>query len=93
MSCEEYETEWVRDYKWTTDPQLLDGHVCSQRHCERPAAARFLTPVGVNRVRRQFCCDLPSHLYGRRIVDGEIQIEVAVGSPFWKQAKEMESHP
>lgn len=88
------ELEWVPEI--TGQMHLLaagEEHRCSAMHCTAPAVAYFRRMVyrNVERTyhpRRQFCCT--GHLYGRRIVDGQVQLQVAVGSWYWKQAKGME---
>ena len=86
--AEQPATEWVRDYAdgWSSNPILLGHHTCSYMHCEKPAVAVFTRKSG-KRERRQFCCY--EHLYGRRIVDGEVMVEATIGSPFWKRAREL----
>lgn len=70
---------WVPDRRWTTEPEIIDGKRCRMKvgkgpTCRRPAVAALAR-------RNGWWCYCEEHLYGRKIEDGVVLVEVAAGSP------------
>ena len=70
--------EWIVDPDFTTDPGLVEGHICTQPKCGRVAVALFWREVhlvsGRKAERRWYCCDVSNHLYGRRVENGVVLV-------------------
>lgn len=74
---EGYHREWVKDESWRLGTRYTK---CRQPHCPNPPVAEFdrtFTLSDGHRVFRPYayCTD---HLYGRRIVNGEVQHNILV---------------
>jgi hypothetical protein len=69
---------WVPDRLWTTEPEIIDGRLCRMKvgraSCRRPAVAALARSNG-------WWCYCAEHLYGRRIENGVVEVEVAAQSP------------
>lgn len=89
------EREWLPEGpEWTTSRAVVSGHRCRQRGCDRLAVAALNRGKNTKFGRQDswWCyCDLPDHLYGRRVVDGRVEWPYVVGSPAWERAKGLAS--
>src|SRR3990167_1720483 len=88
------EYEWLPEdtaWGWTADPAVIRGRTCSQPKCLRNAVAAFYRSMrrglGGYTKRINLCCDLPEHLYGRRVNAGRIEWRYLKGSPAYIRAK------
>ena len=72
---------WVEDRSWHLGG---DGRTCRMIHCPNEAVAwvyrrrNNYVYGGWSQTRWYYCAN---HLYGRRIVDDQIELQVAAGSP------------
>ena len=70
---------WVEDRSM----KATDWRVCSHPGCRNQCVAVLYRKTSSGRTRRQFCC--AEHVYGRRVIDGVVQTNVAADSPAAKR--------
>lgn len=85
--------EWLPEAfeEWSADQTDIEGRLCRQPNCGRPAVAvmfRRRYRNGFFHRARWGCCDNPDHLYGRRVVNGRVESRYLKGSIAHQRALE-----
>jgi hypothetical protein len=74
--------EWMPDERARLLTHDEQGRRCSHPYCKSEAVLVMMRTAyhwrergGSSRVqRRQFCCDLPEHNYGRKVENGQVYV-------------------
>lgn len=84
------EYEWVTDLDWTMDARAIGDRLCRFQRCRQPAVAAFARHDRRSVSGRMWWAYCEAHVEGlrRRIVNGQVEQQVRVGSPAY-----MEAHP